>query len=200
MAAIVVPPALVLVCFPEIVVSLWSSDRALAATVGPILRVLALGYLANALMNIPYMLQLAYGWTSLAIRLNSVAVLLFVPLVIWSVPRYGALGAAGVWLALNLGYLLLVATLMHRQVLRGARGRWYRDAVVCPLVAGGALGLLSSMAAPNPGSRLASAAFLVGAGFLILIGTSLAIPSVRRWSIAASTSVQHALWYRSADN
>ncbi len=149
MAAIVVPPAMVLAFFPDIVLLAWSGDPDLVARVAPLLRILVLGQLANALVNMPYMLQLAHGWTSLAIVVNSVAVLAFVPMVIWAVPKYGGIGAASVWLGLNLGYLAIAAGIMHRRVLKGATLRWYRDAVILPLMAASFLAFAMRFAFPD---------------------------------------------------
>ena len=193
MAAIVVPPALVLAFFPELVLLAWSGNATTATHVAPLLRVLILGQLANAFMNLPYMLQLAYGWTSLSIRINSAAVVLVVPGVLLAVPRYGAVGAAWVWLGLNLGYITIVATVMHQRLLIGAMPRWYRGAVTYPLAAGVAAGLVIWVAMPQHLSREASAFAVVGASALIFAATGMAIPSTRRW---AATLVAQRSWPR----
>jgi len=44
----------------------------------------ALGTLFNGLMGIPYMLQLAHGWTSLTVKVNMVAVGVLVPAILCS--------------------------------------------------------------------------------------------------------------------
>jgi O-antigen/teichoic acid export membrane protein len=183
MAAIVVPPALVLAFFPELVLLAWSGNHATAGHVAPLLRVLVLGQLANAFMNMPYMLQLAYGWTALSIRINSAAVLFFVPAVLWAVPRFGAIGAAWVWLALNLGYLAVVASLMHRRLLLGAMPRWYRGAVAYPLAAGGAAAFFLLLAIPHSLTRAAAAVAVLGAGAVIFLATGMAIPAAREWAL-----------------
>ena len=185
MAAIVVPPALVLAFFPELVLLAWSGNPATAAQVAPLLRILVLGQLANAFMNLPYMLQLAYGWTSLSIRINSAAVIVFVPAVMLAVPRFGAIGAAWVWLGLNLGYLAIVAAVMHRRLLLGAMPRWYRGAVAYPLGAGATAGVILLLAMPEHMSRGTAALAVVGAGALIFVSTGIAIPATRGWAWSA---------------
>lgn len=183
MAAIVVPPALVLAFFPHLVLLCWSGSHDTAKHVAPLLRVLAIGQLANAFMNLPYMLQLAYGWTSLSIRINSAAVLFFVPAVLLTVPWLGAIGAAWVWLVLNVGYVFIVVALMHRRVLVGAMRRWYLGAVVMPLAAGATAATAGLAAMPDELTRTAAGVAVFAAGALILLATGLAAPTSRQWAM-----------------
>ena len=53
------------------------------------------------------------------------AVALLVPMILWVVPRQGALGAAWVWIGLNAGYIVLNVGLMHRRLLTAEKWRWY---------------------------------------------------------------------------
>ena len=49
------------------------------------------------------------------------------------VPRYGPMGAAGLWLVLNIVYVLLEMPFMHRRLLRGEALRWYVFDIGMPL-------------------------------------------------------------------
>ncbi len=171
MAVVIVPPALLLAFFAQPVLLLWTGNSALTQTVAPLLTLLALGTLCNGLMNLPYMLQLAHGWTGLAVRVNFVAVILVVPLILWAVPRYGAIGAAGAWLALNASYVLICAHLMYRRLLPDAKWRWYRQAILRPLAAGGFAGVALTLTLPATASRSMAAATV----FVALAGLTLAV-------------------------
>jgi O-antigen/teichoic acid export membrane protein len=184
MAAIIVPPSMVIAIFPDFVLRAWTGNATLVAHVAPLLAVLVLGNLANALVNVPYMLQLAHGWTSLAIRVNLIAVIAFIPLVLWAVPRFGGPGAAGVWLALNLAYLLLGIQFMYRRLLTATKWAWYRDAVLLPVAAGGSTALLLRLVAPVGSTRLEAGVFAVAAALLVLIAVVLVLPAVRRSCVA----------------
>jgi O-antigen/teichoic acid export membrane protein len=179
MAAFIVPPALLLAIFAEPVLAAWTGDKALSAEVGSLLRPLAIGALCNALMQIPYALQLAHGWTSLSVRINAVAVLAVVPAVVVAVPRFGAAGAAWVWCALNAAYVLIGAMLMFRRLLPEQRWRWYRHAVATPVVAGAAAGLIAAILVPPDLSRLQSVAALALGLLAIAAATACALPIVR---------------------
>lgn len=151
------------------IIYMWSGRADLAEHAGPILAVVGLGTFLNGLMALPYQLQLAHGWTTLALRANVVAVVILVPALFIVVPRYGALGAAWTWVALNTGYVLLLAQLMHLRLLPGDKWRWYRADVVLP--AAGALGVALVMRAFQPAaydSRWHWFVFLLVGGALAL--------------------------------
>ncbi len=125
--------ALVLIAFSHPILMLWTGNRIVSDETAPLLSLLALGTLLNGLMWIPHQLQLAHGWTALAIRTNAIAVAVLVPFLFWLVPRYGAMGAAWAWLALNVAYLTVTAHFMHRRLLVGEKWRWYITDIAVPL-------------------------------------------------------------------
>jgi hypothetical protein len=94
-----------------------------------------MGTAIHGLMHIPWALQLAFGWTRLAFFGNLVSVLLLVPLMIALTRWYGAVGAASVWVILNIGYMLIILPIMHRRLLTTEKWRWYFEDVGRPLVA-----------------------------------------------------------------
>jgi O-antigen/teichoic acid export membrane protein len=128
--------AIVIIVFPETLLRLWTQDNALAARSATVLSLLTLGNLLNGLMWIPYQTQLAHGWTSLAVRINIVAVLFIVPAILWATPRYGAVGAAWVWVCLNAGYVMIGIHFMYRKILTKEKLNWYINDLLVPLCAG----------------------------------------------------------------
>lgn len=128
------PGALILMAFGEELLLLWTGDPRLAERVAPLLTLLACGTLFNGYMHIPYALQLASGWTSLAVRINLGAVAILVPAILWATPRYGAIGAAWAWILLNVAYLIVGIQLMHRRLLKAEKWRWYWEDVGAPLM------------------------------------------------------------------
>jgi len=136
MAAVIIPPAMVMAFFARPFMLSWTGNAPLADSVTPLLAPLVLGTLCNGLMNIPYMLQLAHGWTSLSVKVNLVAVIIMVPAIVWAVSRFGAAGAAYAWLSLNVASLLVTSQLMYRRLLPHFKSDWYVTAVGQPLAAG----------------------------------------------------------------
>lgn len=128
LATLVGAVAAVVALNSQTIVFAWTNDARAAEVAGPIASVLVLGMAVNALMAMPHGLQLAYGWTGLGLRIN-LALLAAVAPAIWFVtPRFGAIGAASVWLALNLVYLAVGIPLTHRRLLPGHGMSWvFRD-------------------------------------------------------------------------
>ena len=137
MSAILIPAGLMLAIFARPVLIVWTGDTHMTALVAPMLSMLSLGTMFNGLMNIPYMLQLSYGWTSLSVILNTLAVVVLLPAMYFSVTYFGTIGAAWAWMILNVASLVVTAHLMYARILPAAKGYWYRYAVVLPLMAGG---------------------------------------------------------------
>jgi O-antigen/teichoic acid export membrane protein len=195
--ALTAPAALMLLFFSRGVLFVWSGNASLAENAGPVLSALALGTFFNGLMHIPYQLQLAHGWTSLAVKSNMVAVVLLVPAILWLAPTYGAVGAAWIWVVLNAGYVLIGIQFMHRRLIANEKWRWYAEDVLMPSAAALLVLLLASSLEPS-GYHERSGWFV----FLLISGTSSLIAAVllaarlrsplidaiqRRWSRAHAT-------------
>lgn len=179
MSAIIVPPALVLSVFSAPVLSFWIGDPVITAAAAPILSLLVLGTMFNAFMNVPYILQLAHGWTGLTVRMNMIAVLIIIPAIFWAVPRYGAIGAAWAWLALNLGYVLIGIHLMYRRLLSGQKWRWYKESVVVPLTTATAVAAAVAWIMPTPVGRVAAGVTVMIAAICVSLTVILMLSSPR---------------------
>ena len=133
-SVLITPVAAMLIFFAEDIIYLWSGDVSLATKTAPILLPLALGSFLNCLVWMPYQLQLAYGWTSFAIKVNLIAVILLVPAIFLTVPHYGAVGAAWIWALLNAGYVTLAMHYMYKRLLPKEKLFWYWHDVIKQLI------------------------------------------------------------------
>ena len=177
---LITPAAMLLGFFPREVLYVWSGSTDLAENAAPILSVFVIGVFLNGLMHMPAQLQLAYGWVKLGIQTNIVAVVILVPAIFWVVPRYGAIGAAWIWVILNAGYVLIVIQLMHRRLLVNDKWRWYFSDVVLPLSGGGGIMLLAKQFQPTSfNGRWQDLFFLLIAGGLALGASTLLADQVR---------------------
>lgn len=139
-ALTVLPAAATLHLLAPTALFAWTGDRSLASAVAPIASIWILGTAMNGLGHVPYALQLAHGWTRLALLMNAMAVPLMVPALVWVVPRYGAIGAGWIWFGVNFAFLLIGTMLMHRRLMPGEWARWAwsdttRPLLICTLVA-----------------------------------------------------------------
>ena len=140
---------ILLALFGHEILKFWTGNVELSDRTYVLVAVISLGSLLNGLMTVPYFLQLSSGWTGLTIRINLVAIALVIPALLWIVPRYGAIGAAWVWVCLNICYLLVMIPLMHRRLLIEEKWNWYFHDVAFPLAVATASGLLLRTLLPD---------------------------------------------------
>ena len=171
--------AVILIVFCERILLLWTADPELTAQVAPIAAVLALGTCFNCLLWIPYQMQLAHGWTSLTIRINTVAVVLLIPTILLVVPVYGAIGVAWVWVILNAAYLVFSIFFMHRRLLPTEKWLWYRQDILLPLAIAIAAALSIRWLIPGDLGRLGELGVLLVSAGCIMALAALAAPLVR---------------------
>jgi O-antigen/teichoic acid export membrane protein len=190
MAALILPLALVMACFPREALFVLTADEALSKRAEWILCFLVVGWAFNGFMNMPYALQLAAGWTRLTIVSNIVAISVLVPLTWWSATRFGVAGGAVAWLGLNLGYFIFTPQLMHRRLLPGEKLRWYLHDNLRP--AGVALALVAAVRIfhESSPSRWTTAAQLAGYWIALMAATLISLPNMREQArrVFSSTS------------
>jgi O-antigen/teichoic acid export membrane protein len=179
-AVLVLPVAMVLAMFSEEVLLLWTRDGGTAMRTAPVLSLLLIGTALNGIMHMPYALQLAHGWTQLTLRINLVAAVLIGPLTYLAATTYGIVGAASMWVALNVGYIVIGVQLMHRRLLPAEKWRWYGRDVLRPMAAAGLVVLCASLiihprlSPPVLGGLLTLVLLLaIGASILTVIRTEI---------------------------
>jgi len=110
----------VLVIFAPQIFALFSNDAEATAIGVQMLRVLALGYLANTLTLVLNGAQIGAGDTVAPMVINIVALwVIQIPLV-YLFSQVLRLGVTSIWVALVIGWLVQLALLMHRQ----RQGTW----------------------------------------------------------------------------
>jgi O-antigen/teichoic acid export membrane protein len=181
MSVVILPVAVLVALFAQIILVVWTQNPVTVANTHILVSLLIIGTALNGLMNLPYALQLAHGWTSLAFFTNVISVIILIPLLVVAISHYGAIGAAAVWIALNSGYVLIQVQIMHRRLLKGELWRWYLGDVGLPLIATlsviGMGRLLIHDQMPLP-IILASIAIML---VLALASAALAASQIRTW-------------------
>jgi O-antigen/teichoic acid export membrane protein len=173
------PAALMLMLFAERLVLAWTGDPKLTASVVPFVPILALAALLNGLMNMPWQLQVAYGWTRLMFQCTLVAVIILVPAILVLVPRYGAISAAWSGVVLNGAYLVFNVFLMHRRVLQKEHLRWFFQDVAGPLAAAALTAYVWREIAPLGLGRVSDIMILFGGYCACALASVIAAPTVR---------------------
>jgi O-antigen/teichoic acid export membrane protein len=182
-AVLVLPLGALLVFFPGELLALWTRNDQVAPAVATVLGLRAVGTVLNALMRVPHVLQLAFGWSSLGAGVNAVALVVVAPATVALSLRWGGVGAAAVYIGLNAGALLLTMTRMHRRVLPGELPHWY-GRLLPPAVAVAVVTALSRAGMPDELGVLARLAWLAATGALAATVALTAAGRVRRRVLA----------------
>ena len=179
LAVAVLPAAMLLIVMGRPILQLWTADPALSTATAPLLSLLAAGCLFNGVMHMPYMLQLAHGWSSFAFRVNVVSAIIYVPALFLITTRHGAIGAAACWFVLNLITVLVFVPLMHRRLLPLEMTRWYVQDLLLPLASVVAILAVLSLLQPVGMTKLGQAGYLAATGAMAVGGCILASGRLR---------------------
>lgn len=168
-AVIAAPIVLVLAVFPLQVLTAWTGKADLAQHAAPMLRLYAVGNGLLALAAFPYYLQVARGELSLHVIGNLAFLVVFVPMLLLAVTRWGVVGAGYAWIAANLLPFATWLPLVHRRHLRGLHLGWMGRDIVAIVVPPALGALLASSVVEWPQGR----GLLVAA--LLLLYATLAL-------------------------
>jgi O-antigen/teichoic acid export membrane protein len=181
LAVLVLPITAVLSFFSFDILLLWTGNAKTASVASPIVSVLVIGMALNALMTMPYSLQIAHGWTSIGLYITIFLIITLVPVIYFMTTRYGAVGAAMAWVILNGIYLLIGVPFTHRRLLKDEMGRWFIEDIIPPfgaalLVCGAGRWLIASPMPPV--TAIISLTIMV---LSTLVASALVAPHMRAW-------------------
>jgi O-antigen/teichoic acid export membrane protein len=184
MAVTVMPLALLLIFAGENILFIWTGNSMLAKESSTLLLLLSSGTAMLGLMNLPYMLQLAYGWTSLAAKVNAVIVVIQLPTLYFAIIHYGAIGAAWVWVGITSSYIIFVIPLMHLRLLPKEKWSWYLYDNLLPIFAAAMIGWVFMNLFPVSNNSLQGIMSLTATGFAMAIAAAFSASTVRMQVIA----------------
>jgi O-antigen/teichoic acid export membrane protein len=179
MVVALVPAAATVAAFAWQLIFLWTRNAVTADHTALIAALLIIGTTINGIVGVPGYLQSAAGWPTLMVYTNLVAAVVLVPAILVVTPRYGATGAAFVWLVLNAGYLLFNVPVMHRRLLRGELWRWYRDDVARPAAGAIVVVIVGRMLLPHASSIWMTASWIGGVGLMALLLSATLAPHLQ---------------------
>lgn len=184
MSVALLPVAIIVALFSPEILWVWQGgNQKVVENSHLLVSLLIIGTALNGLMNLPYALTLAYGWTKFAIYQNIIAVALLIPLLFWATASFGAVGAAAIWVVLNSGYVIFSIQALHTRLLKHEKMRWYLQDVGLPLIGALSVALLGRWLIPGPTSiiitiisvMLTSALTLLVAGGLTFFTNKLTL-------------------------
>jgi len=169
-----------LAAFAGDVVLLWTGDAGIAARVAAPLAILVAGTALNGLLNLPYALQLANGWTRLTVVTNLVCLTAGIPFCIWAVDHHGLAGAATLTLAFNMVNFFVNIPVMHSRLLKGELSAFYLRDVAPAFVAATIIATCARLLLPPLTRSVTSVAGLAMASALCLVVATVSMPLLRK--------------------
>lgn len=157
--------------FSKELLLLWTRNAVTTEHTYVVVSIMVLGVAVYGFVQIPYALQLAFGWTRLALLGHLVSVIFFLPLLFILTRLYGAVGAASVSVIVNSGYLVSSLHVMHKRLLHNEKKRWYVDDVGRPLFVAATVATVGRLLM-NPEWNP-----IMLAGFLVLVGGATLLAS-----------------------
>ncbi len=192
MAVLIIPLAVVLAMFSGDLLLIWTHSPEIVRNAAVIACVLSIGAAINALMIMPYTLQLAYGWTGIGLKMNLGLMVALVPAIWILTSRYGGIGAASAYLALTSIYMAMGVPLTHRRLLKGATAEWFLRDIGSPAAAALLVGTLGRLLFTQTSSLFAA---VIGIGLVFLATLAAAVvaaPLVREWILAEFAKIRPA--------
>lgn len=133
-AFLAIPASLVLSIFSHEIILLWTQNQETTDNIHLIVSLLALGTLLNLLATMPGQLQIADGRMKKTVYINTFSILFVLPMNIVFGQMYGGAGIAGVWIALNILYVLTGIFLIHPQLLNENKTKWIWEDILKPFL------------------------------------------------------------------
>ena len=153
--------------FAEEILYLWTANNDLAKNSSTILVFLLLGNLLNTFVHMPGRLQIANGVTKVGFVINIISLFFVIPLLLYSVPKYGVNGAIFTWVLLNSIYLLIGVHFNFRKILEEEKNAWYFRDLLLPVLVGTLICYLFYIVKPSNYRYLENILYL-GLSYLIV--------------------------------
>jgi len=175
----VFPAGFLIALFPQEVLMLWTRNPIIAENTRLLLRIIAIGYLLNTILVMPFVLQLANRWTSLSFYKNVVAIIILIPLLFLLIPYLGAVGGAITWVLLMTGCVLFEIPLMHIRLMRREMWHWYIVDIGLPAVCCVITGLMLKIYFGDNATTIKTLTAIAVAGGSMFLVCALALPFSR---------------------
>jgi O-antigen/teichoic acid export membrane protein len=180
-AVIAAPIVLMLACFPEQILTAWTSSPDIARNAAPVLTLYAVGNGLLAVAAFPYYLQLARGNLSMHVIGNLLFALLFIPLLLLTVTSFGMIGAGYAWVVANLLPFLFWLPIVHRRFLNGLHADWLMRDIGSIVLLPTILAALVIWFIDWPPGRLMVVATLVAVYLCLAVAAAGSSSAVRVW-------------------
>lgn len=183
LSIMLLPIGFLLVFFSKEVLFLWLKDEVIAENAYLILSFLVFGTVLNGLASMPSYASNAFGWPMLITYTNLGQSIVIIPLIIFLVNRYGAIGASISWMLMNSSYILIMTPIFFNKYLKNETKGWYLYDIFMPMLVSFFICLMSRLIAPEFNSMYSIIFWLMITGGIAFILTGMAMPVTRNYMI-----------------
>lgn len=113
-------------------VTLWTGDVVIANAIDSTVKILLIGGFFLCLQLTPYYVALSNGHTKTNILLGFFSLFIIIPLIFFSVKKYGMIGASFPWILINFLSLVIMSTLIIVKYLPHQFSKWLFYDVLFP--------------------------------------------------------------------
>lgn len=178
---LIIPAFLVLAFFSEELLYFVTHDLKLTQNTKLLLSIMAVANGLNALLNIPYHLSLANGWTKYAFYQNLSLIFTLTPLTIWLSIHYSAIGGASSWLFLNIIILIIGSIVIHKHLMKSELIKWFGYGLFFPLILDVViLFVFREFVVWDKTNKLLTLTLVFSFGLICLVLNSLLLPEIRK--------------------
>lgn len=118
-------PCLILIFYGNEFLAWWVSADAAHGAYIP-MAFLAFGFYLSAMVSSSYIMSIAHAKPSVALKINAVGLIFYVPMLYWLTNQVGINGAAGCWLVLNVYYLITLFPRVQIHILNQHVWPWLK--------------------------------------------------------------------------
>jgi len=195
--SIVVPVGFTLAMFSREMIFAWTGSATVTEHVAPIVTILIAGYSINGTLQLTYYFEMAHARTRIPIISNIIALLLIVPSMIALSRSFGALGVAGCWFLLNVGYLIIGMPILLRRSLGRRLLEFYIHSLLPPYGVTLIIVGLARILVPGGLSRIAGGIVTLAVLCLAMAACFLVLPRLRELVFRRGKIIYAAVFPRS---
>jgi O-antigen/teichoic acid export membrane protein len=131
---ITAPIAACIFLYTTPLIVLWTGNIEIANQINLTVKILIIGGFFLCLQLMPYYVGLANGHTRTNIVLGIVGLFVIIPLIIYSVKKFGMIGATFPWLLINVISFLIISIIILKKFLPNEFLKWILQDVLLPVM------------------------------------------------------------------
>ncbi len=181
LSLLLLPIGFILIFYSKEILLVWLNDPVIAENTYLIMSFLVLGTLLNGLNSMPIYSANAYGWPMLMTYSNLFQSIFIIPLIIFMVNEFSAIGASIAWVIMNSTYLIITIPIFFRRFLKDEVKKWYYKDVLIPLFFSLLTCCISKLIAPDLNSLILKLMWISLTLFVSLVMTGLSMSVTRKY-------------------